>query len=187
MLPGSLHPVSLRVRLLLHDDGHRGGQVPGHLHAAPHPGRVQGRILEAGSHLEPLPPALSALGRVPHCQANIHMHHSPPMPGAGSQYRIICLFQYLARAVNHQSGVGVAGDVPGPVPGAAGRHHGRLHPDLLPPVGRGPHRGRHPAAAAPETGQQEEDNQDARPCRHPLRSLLASPKFVSSYIRLESV
>ena len=81
MLPGPLHTVSLRVRLLLHDDGHRSGQVPGHLHAALHPGRVQGRLLEAGSHLEPLASPLSALGRLPHSQTNIHMHHSPPVPG----------------------------------------------------------------------------------------------------------
>ena len=93
----------------------------------------------------------------------------------------------LARAVNDQSGMGVAGDVPGPVPGAAGRHHGRLHPHLLPPVGRGPHRGSHPAAAAPETGQQEEDHQDARPRRDPLCSLMASTKSLSSHLRLESV
>ena len=84
VLPGPLHTVSLRVRLLLHDDGHRSGQVPGHLHAALHPGRVQGRLLEAGSHLEPLASPLSALGRLPHSQTNIHMHHSPPMPGISS-------------------------------------------------------------------------------------------------------
>ena len=123
-------------------------------------------------------------------QSNQHSH-APLTTGARyyQKFRvwIFILISISACAVNDQSSVGVAGDVPGPVPGAAGRHHGCLHPHLLPPLGRGTYRGGHPAAAAAETGQQEEDHQDACPRRDPFWSIMASPKSLPSHLRLESV
>ena len=167
-----VHPERVSVRVVVHDDGHRGGQVPGHLHPATRQGRVQGWILEVVPHLDSVHLPLDPLGRLSLGQTDIYLHNPSPM-SAGSLDKL--------------PGLGVADNVPDPVPDpVVGHHVGLLH-DLLPPVGGGTHWRRHPSTTTPETGKQAENHQDAGLGGHPLWSLLASSELVPSHLRLEQV